>query len=285
MQVIQPEDIRAPAVAGKFYPSDAVELRHTVEQLLQDAPALSDKKLIAAIAPHAGYMYSGGVAAQVFKTLQTCFFPRSHTPSPTVVLISPSHHERFPYVSIFSGRAYRTPLGDVPIAKDLAEALSDRDENFATIWNGHGSEHALEVELPFLQVIWPEFRLVPVVMGEQSWKFCQLLGEHLASLAERFPLFLLASSDLSHYNPYDDAVEIDRRFINHLKRFDPETLYDALEDGECEACGGGPVVATMIAAKALGAEKVDILCYQNSGDVSGDRSMVVGYLAAIFAAI
>jgi hypothetical protein len=285
MQVIQPEDIRAPAVAGKFYPSDALELRHTVDGLLQDAPTLSDKKLIAAIVPHAGYMYSGGVAAHVFKTLQTCSPPRSHTPSPTVVVISPSHRERFPYISIFSGRAYRTPLGDVPIAKDFAEALSDRDENFATIWDGHGSEHALEVELPFLQVIWPEVRLVPVVMGEQSWQFCQLLGEHLASLAERFPMFLLASSDLSHYHSYDDAVEIDRRFISHLKNFDPETLYEALENDVCEACGGGPVVATMIAAKALGAEKVDVLCYQNSGDISGERSMVVGYLAATFDAL
>jgi hypothetical protein len=239
---------------------------------------------MAAMAPHAGYMYSGGVAAHVFKALQAYPPPGPEKSPPTVVVISPSHHEAFPCISVFTGRAYRTPLGEVEVARDLAEKLIARDEHFAAIWNGHRSEHALEVELPFLQIIWPHFRLVPVVMGYQDWELCQVLGEHLAALAKENPIFILASSDLSHYYPYDEAVEIDERFIQKLQRFNPEILHNALESRECEACGGGPIVAAMIAAKALGADTVEVLRYQNSGDVSGDRSAVVGYLAATFQA-
>jgi hypothetical protein len=121
-------------------------------------------------------------------------------------------------------------------------------------------------------------------MGYQDLELCKILGEHLAALGRATPIFILASSDLSHYYSYDDAIKIDERFIHYLQGFDPEALHQALESGECEACGGGPVVAAMIAAKTLGADAADILKYQNSGDVSGDRSTVVGYLAAMFEA-
>jgi AmmeMemoRadiSam system protein B len=290
MRAIRPEDIRAPAVAGTFYPDDAASLRHEVEELLQAAPAPSPAKpIIAAIAPHAGYMYSGVVAAYAFKALQTGYSPSPEEKvPPTIVVIAPSHHEAFPFISVFTGKAYRTPLGEVPIAQELANALIDADANILADWRGHRAEHALEVELPFLQVIWPDFRLVPVVMGDQDWELCRLLGEHLAKLAQEplgasaAPVLILASSDLSHYHPYDEAVRIDARFIKHLQAFDPAALYGALEIAECQACGGGPVVAVMIAAKSLSADGVDILCYQNSGDVCGDRSTVVGYLAATF---
>jgi hypothetical protein len=291
MRVIRPEDIRAPAVAGMFYPEDAVDLRRNIATLLETAaPQLPDKTIVAAIAPHAGYIYSGPVAAYTFKTLQARYPTGAAPPpatdlfSPTVVIIAPSHREAFPYISVFTGRAYLTPLGEVPVAQDFAEALAAADEYIMADWRGHLSEHALEVELPFLQVIWPQFRLVPVVMGQQDWELCKLLGEHLAKLARATPALILASSDLSHYHPYDDAVEIDARFIEYLRAFDPETLHYALEEEVCQACGGGPVVAAMIAAKALGADTVDILRYQNSGDTSGDRSAVVGYLAATLGA-
>jgi hypothetical protein len=284
MREIRPEDIRAPAVAGMFYPEDAAQLRHDVEKLLAEArPQSSTNPIIAAIAPHAGYMYSGPVAAHIFKTLQACYPPsNSDNFFATVVVIAPSHREAFPFISVFTGQAYRTPLGEVPIARDLAQALVDSDAMIHADWRGHRAEHALEVELPFLQIIWPEFRLVPVVMGYQDWDFCQLLGEQIAKLARASPLFILASSDLSHYHSYEEAVKIDQRFIEHLKTFAPEALHRALADEECQACGGGPVVAAMVAAKFLEADGVDILRYQNSGDVSGDRNMVVGYLAATF---
>jgi hypothetical protein len=289
MHAIRPEDIRAPAVAGMFYPADAGELRRNVTALLEvTAPRDSNQSIVAAIAPHAGYMYSGPVAAYTFKTLQSRY-PTGVTPppttdlfSPTVVVIAPSHRTAFPYISVFTGRAYRTPLGEVPVARDFAAALVAADEYIMADWRGHQSEHALEVELPFLQVIWPQFRLVPVVMGQQDWELCRLLGEHLAALARETPCLILASSDLSHYYPYAEAAAIDARFIEYLQAFDPATLHYALEEEACQACGGGPVVAAMIAAKELGADAADILRYQNSGDVSGDHSAVVGYLAATF---
>ncbi len=289
MRAIHSGDIRAPAVAGMFYPEDAGELRRNVETLLEAAtPQYSNKPIVAAIAPHAGYIYSGPVAAYTFKTLQARY-PTSAAPpptteqfSPTVVVIAPSHRETFPYISVFTGQAYRTPLGEVPVAQELAEALVAADEYIMADWRGHLREHALEVELPFLQVIWPQLRLVPVVMGQQDWELCKLLGEHLASLARENAMLILASSDLSHYHSSDDAVEIDARFIDHLRAYDPAALHRALEEEVCQACGGGPVVAAMIAARAIGADTVDILRYQNSGDVSGDRSTVVGYLAATF---
>jgi hypothetical protein len=284
MREIRAEDIRAPAVAGMFYPEDVAQLRHEVEKLLEEAnPRDPNKSLIAAVAPHAGYMYSGVVAAEVFKTLQGYFpSPAVEKKFPTVVVIAPSHREAFPFISIFTGHSYRTPLGEVPIARDLAQALVDSDPMIHADWRGHRAEHALEVELPFLQIIWPEFRLVPVVMGYQDWEFCRLLGEQIAKLGREFPVFILASSDLSHYFSYQQAMEIDGRFIQHLQTFDPEDLHRALENDECQACGGGPVVAAMIAAKLLGADAIDVLRYQNSGDVSGDHGAVVGYLAAMF---
>ncbi len=291
MRAIRPEDIRAPAVAGMFYPEDAGELRRTVKALLETAaPRTSGQPIVAALAPHAGYIYSGPVAAYTFKALQAQRFlgattsPAADQFSPTVVIIAPSHREAFPYVSVFTGRAYRTPLGEVPVARDFAEALVAADEYIMADWSGHRSEHALEVELPFLQVLWPHFRLVPVVMGQQDWELCRLLGEHLAALARETSCLILASSDLSHYHPYADAVKIDARFIEYLQAFDPVTLHYALEEEACQACGGGPVVAAMVAAQALGADAVNILRYQNSGDVSGDYGAVVGYLAATFEA-
>jgi AmmeMemoRadiSam system protein B len=291
MPAIRSEDIRAPAVAGMFYPEDPTALRRTVETLLEKAqPAITKKRIIAAVAPHAGYMYSGPVAAHTFKTLQACCPlnvatpPEDEKPVPTVVVIAPSHREPFPYISVFAGQAYRTPLGDVPLAGDFIEALVAADENIVADAKGHGAEHALEVELPFLQVVWPRFHLVPVIMGDQDWELCRILGEHLAKLARTFPAIILASSDLSHYYAYQDAVAKDQLFIKHLQAFDPQGLHDALENAACEACGGGAVAVAMIAARALGADTVDILCYQNSGDVTGDHSMVVGYLAAAFEA-
>jgi len=280
MREIRAGDIRAPAVAGMFYADDATQLRREVEKLLAAAdPSLPTNEIIAAVSPHAGYMYSGGVAAYAFKTLQARYSPPN---SPTVFLIAPSHREAFPFISIFTGQSYRTPLGEAPIARELAQALVDSDPMIHADWRGHRTEHALEVELPFLQVIWPQFRLVPVVMGDQHGELCRLLGEQIAKLCRASPALILASSDLSHYFSYEEAVQFDECFIQHLKTFDPEALQRALENEECHACGGGPVVAAMIAAQALGADTVDILRYQNSGDVSGDHNMVVGYLAATF---
>ena len=279
IDAIPAEAVRPPAVAGGFYPGSADSLRELVDELMQTAASTASQNLpVAAISPHAGYMYSGGVAAHLYKRLQ-------QRPVQTVAVIAPSHFEYFPFVTVFTGHSYRTPLGEVPVARDLANRLAQSHELIEPAWNGHRfqsehSEHAIEVQLPFLQVAVPGCRVIPIIMGDQSWELCEVLGQKLAELAAESPVLILVSSDLSHYHHYDEAVSIDKRFIDLLLTLDPERLFQALKNRECEACGGGPMVAAMVAAKQLAADSVEVLCYKNSGDVCGDRGRVVGYVAA-----
>ncbi|NUO82255.1 AmmeMemoRadiSam system protein B [candidate division KSB1 bacterium] len=273
------EAIRKAAVAGKFYPSSPQALRRTVAELLAQAHlAHSPSNLFALISPHAGYMYSGGVAAHAYKLL--------HARAPRIVaVIAPSHFERFPFISIFGGRAYATPLGEVPIAQSLVAKLLQSDDLFLSSWHGHcdsgnRAEHAVEVQLPFLQTALPDCKLLPIVMGEQSWALCETLGRNLALLAAEHSMLIIASSDLSHYHSAEEALQLDQLCMDLLLARDPKRLFAALEQRDCEACGAGPIVATMLAAEQLHANHIDILCHSHSGVVSGDMNYVVGYLAA-----
>jgi AmmeMemoRadiSam system protein B len=276
MTVLSHEEIRPPAVAGAFYPGEPSRLRSEVERLLRNATVHRDlKEIVGMLAPHAGYVYSGRVAAEAYRQLEG----RNYR---VVVIISPSHHEYFRGISVFAGRGYETPLGLVPVDLDLVERLAARDEFLATGWAGHRSEHALEVQLPFLQVLFEDVQLVPVVMGDQSYDLCSFLGRVLAEELRDDRALIIASSDLSHYYTYAEAVALDSRAKEFVRRFDADGLAEALERRDVEACGGGPLVATMMACKMLGATHSKVLMYQNSGDVTGDRSAVVGYLSAAF---
>jgi AmmeMemoRadiSam system protein B len=280
-EAIQPDAIRRPTVAGKFYPADPQILQQEIEELLQRAQSQPRPDHLAAlIAPHAGYPYSGSVAAHAYKLLRP-------VKARTIIVIAPSHFEKFPFISVFNGKSYRTPLGELPVDKALAAKLLEGDAPFAAAWNGHRdhggrTEHALEIQLPFLQMICPECTIVPVVMGQQRWDLCETLGRHLARLAQEASFVILASSDLSHYHSHEEAVQLDRHFMELLTAQEPRALYEAVARHECEACGAGPVIATMIAAQELHADRVDLLCYNTSGETSGDFSRVVGYLAASF---
>ncbi|MDZ7269231.1 MAG: AmmeMemoRadiSam system protein B [candidate division KSB1 bacterium] len=275
------EAVRAAAVAGMFYPENPQVLSRVVNDLLaQTQIESSPGRFVAGIAPHAGYRYSGPVAAHTYALLR-------HQPPATIVLIAPSHWEYFPFVSVFSGRGYCTPLGEVPVAAALAGQLIQKHENFLATWHGHrvqaeGGEHAIEVQLPFVQRVAPDATILPIVMGEQSWDLCEALGQALAELATETPLAIIASSDLSHYHNDAEARRRDGYFIELLQAGEPEPLYEALQQRVCEACGGGPIVAALLAARRLGAAHVRVLRYQNSGDTSGDYSRVVGYVAAAF---
>ncbi len=276
MSVLSHEEIRPPAVAGAFYPGEPSRLRAEVERLLRNATVHRGlKEIVGLLAPHAGYIYSGRVAAEAYRQLEG----RSYR---VVVIISPSHHEYFRGISVFTGRGYETPLGVVPVDTELVERLITHDEFLATGWAGHRSEHALEVQLPFLQVVFKDLRLLPLVMGDQSYDLCDFLAHVLAEELRDDRALIVASSDLSHYHPYRQAMQLDGRVQDYVQRFDPDGLAEALERRECEACGGGPLVATMMASKMLGATDSKVLMYQNSGDVTGDTSAVVGYLSAVF---
>ena len=273
------ERVREAAVAGAFYPKDAKELASTVDGFLAQASVPAQKgQVIALVAPHAGYPYSGAVAAHAYALLKGRTVKR-------VVVIAPSHYRAFPYTAVFDGDAYETPLGKVPVDKEFARKLARASPHIKLSSDGHvptaeGAEHALEVQLPFLQRVLGQFELVPVIMGEQSYEENRALGVALAKLIRgTTDTLIVASSDLSHYHPYAAAVALDHKVLNGVQEWDYLTLSDNFEMRTWEACGGGPIVAAMIAAERLGATRAAILKYANSGDVTGDKTRVVGYSA------
>jgi len=269
--------IRPPAAAGvnSFYPDDPDELRQQVNELLERAPIKKVQGEIKGIvAPHAGYIYSGYTAAVAYKLLKGKTFE-------TVAIISPSHRDRFEGISIFDGKGYRTPLGIVEVDTDLREELLNVDGIIVQSNLGHRSEHALEVQLPFLQTVLKDFRILPIVMGEQDQEYCEVLGEALSKVLQNKNALIVASSDLSHYHDYATATKLDSLVVDSVGKLDFHGLLNKLEKQQCEACGGGPIAAMLIAAIKLGANRAEVVHYCNSGDVTGDRSWVVGYLSAV----
>jgi len=272
--------IRPPAVAGSFYPGSPTELVKMIAEFFHAAPKPRiDGSPVAIIAPHAGYVYSGAIAARGYKILEGEDFK-------TVIVISPSHSMYFKGVAAFGGAAYSTPLGNSPIDRELT--LSIADGNPVSISdNGHDSgggrsEHALEVQLPFLQTVLGKFQLVALVMGDQDYSTCEALGKSIAkAVAKRNDVLIVASSDLSHFHHADSAQVLDLLIKHRIEGFDYEGLSDDLARGNSEACGGGPIIAAMIACEKLGATKAMITGFGNSGDVTGDSSNVVGYLSGV----
>lgn len=268
--------IRPPAVAGMFYPDNPSVLSSQIDELLNRTKTHQlVGELRGLISPHAGYVYSGYTAANGYKLLEGKSYD-------TVVIVGPSHREYFDGISVYSGSGYRTPLGDVEIDGELREALI-RDRGVIVASNfGHREEHAVEVQIPFLQKLLGNFKILPIVMGDQKREYCQLLADKLANTlnVKNKKILLVASTDLSHYYHYDVACKLDKIIIDDVQRFDYNQLMEDLETERAEACGGGPTVAMLAAAKKLGATKTEILHYCNSGDVTGDKEGVVGYLSA-----
>jgi len=267
---IDPKEIRRSVIAGSWYPGSADELRRTIDSFLGNVPeGKVAGELIGLIAPHAGYIYSGQVAAYAYKQLEDMSFNK-------VVIISPVHQFYPGRYTVTTKRYYQTPLGLVEVDAQTVEAIG-QEVSLSRV--DQDSEHSLEIQLPFLQRVLRDFKLVPIMLGDQGLSACQALSEALAKAIEGENALLLASTDLSHYHDYDTAVRLDRVVLKHIEAFDPEGLARDLAAGRCEACGGGPVIAAMLTAKALGADKAEVLKYANSGDVTGDRWHVVGYMA------
>ncbi|MBZ5646346.1 MAG: AmmeMemoRadiSam system protein B [Acidobacteriia bacterium] len=273
--------VRPPAVAGSFYPADPKALTAMVDGFLArvDQPATAEP-ILAMVAPHAGYPFSGPVAAYSYAQLKGRKISR-------VVVIAPSHYESFPFVAAYDGDAYRTPLGEIPVDKQFVKELAKATPVVQISSRGHapaahGGEHALEVELPFLQRVLGEFTLVPLVMGDQSFDQDRSLGLALAKLIHGPETLIVASSDLSHYHPQQDAAQMDRKMLKALEEWDYRALSRNIDARVWEACGGGPIIAAMIAAEKLGANHAQVLKYATSGDTSGDKGRVVGYAAIAF---
>ncbi|MGD0771409.1 MAG: AmmeMemoRadiSam system protein B [Candidatus Solibacter sp.] len=271
----QAPKIRPPAVAGSFYPADPKELGSMFDGVLAKAAPTPLENVVALVAPHAGYPYSGPVAAYSYALLKGRKYDR-------VVVIAPSHYEAFGFSSVYDGAAYTTPFGQVPVDQAFAAKLAKASPLIKLSGAGHTPsadrpEHALEVQLPFLQRVIGQFQLVPIIMGDQSYDACRALGVALAKLVAGTNTLIVASSDLSHYHTYDEAVKLDHKTLKAIEEYDYFDLSRNLELRVWEACGGGPIVATMIAAERLGATQAKLLHYANSGDTAGDHSRVVGY--------
>ncbi|MBN1213275.1 MAG: AmmeMemoRadiSam system protein B [candidate division Zixibacteria bacterium] len=272
-------EIRKPAVAGMFYPGNAAELAKTIagffaeveKKPLEGAP-------LALIAPHAGYPYSGKVAATAFKLLEG-------EDIETVVVVSPFHAVFFRGSSVYEGAGYETPLGVVETDRELSEKIAGihPDVYFSNMGHSTGStrgEHALEVMLPFLQIALGKFKLVAIVMGEQEPESIRALGETLGIALRGVNALLVASTDLSHFHNAKKAEKLDGAVRAAVEKYDPEMLLNTLASGRGEACGGGPLAAVMMATKRLGGQKVQLLDYANSGETTGDFTEVVGYFSA-----
>ena len=266
---------RPAAVAGTWYPGNARALTSAVEQHLTAATREIGGDLVALIAPHAGLMYSGPVAAHAYAQLRGRRFD-------VAVIIGPSHFVGFTGVAVVARGGFETPLGVVAIDEDCAQALMRAAPIVREHPPAHAREHSVEMQLPFLRHLAPETKIVPLVMGYQTAETAAALGDALGDVLYARDALIVASSDLSHYQSADRAAALDGVVTGCVANFDPDALQHALDARPDHACGGGPMVATMRAAKVLGAKDAVVLDYADSGDVSGDKSAVVGYMAAAF---
>jgi hypothetical protein len=266
--------LRKAAVAGLFYPAEPTNLSEEVKLLLSvSLPEKNFKNIFGIVSPHAGYIYSGRTAAYGFNLLKNKNYHN-------VIILSPSHKEYFPGISIYDGDAYSTPLGTVEVNKDLANKIIEGSKTIFLGEQGHRQEHAIEVQLPFLQTVLNDFQIVPIVIGDQSKLFVDELAKQLAKVIDENTV-VVASSDMSHYHSRQQADILDSIVEDAINNFEYDKLQDYLDKRVCEACGGGPIVATMKAASLANKKNSLVLNRSDSGDVTGDFNEVVGYLSAV----
>ncbi|MBN2279889.1 MAG: AmmeMemoRadiSam system protein B [Candidatus Marinimicrobia bacterium] len=266
---------RKPAVAGTFYPGEATKLKKDIQKYLSAVPALDEFANIAGIiSPHAGYIFSGPVAATAFKAI-------AHLKPKTVIVFSPSHQEYFQKYSIYPGDSYTTPLGELKINDDLRSKLLNNPHVIQST-AGHKAEHALEVQLPFLQEIFSHrFEIVPVVIGDVTIEMMDSVAGALANLNLTEDFLVIASSDLSHFHSYELANTIDRELLDLLQSYNLDEIAAGIDDHTLEACGIMPIYTLMKYTAERSKAVCKILDYRNSGDTAGDKYRVVGYAAGI----
>jgi MEMO1 family protein len=265
--------LRLPAVAGRFYPSDAQELARQVASFCVTPPE-PRRQAIACMVPHAGYIYSGGVAGAVYARLN---FPNRF------LMLGPRHFPRGKPQAILSEGAWLTPLGRAEIDTELAAALKRAHPALIDDGVAHHSEHALEVQLPFLQILAGNFRFVPIALGTVNFGELEALGRAIATVLTRMaePVLIIASSDMNHYESDEVTRRKDHLALERLLALDARGLYDIVRNANISMCGFGPAVSMLTASGLLGAKRATLVRYATSGDVSGDRDEVVGYAGVI----
>jgi len=267
--------LRLPAVAGQFYPADPSELLSHVRQFTKQT-SKQDKKLVkACLVPHAGYVYSGQVAGAVLGQIE---IPQS------ILILGVRHFPRGESAAILSDGAWRTPFGDAPIDSQLANALKSKCALLKEDAVAHAQEHSLEVQLPFLQVLRPDFRFVPIALGTIRFEELQTIGEAIGELLSerKAETLFLTTSDLNHYEDETTTRRKDERAIAKLEAMDQRGLYDACRSESISMCGLGPAVAMLFALKKMGATRAETVMHATSAAVSGDYRRVVGYVGMTF---
>ena len=265
--------IRPPAVAGMFYDAKPDRLLADVRRHLEASPAAA-ALAFGAIVPHAGYVYSGPVAGAVYANLRI---------PPAAVVLCPNHTGRGEAAALDPSDAWRTPLGDVPVDRALADRIESLAPSLRLDAEAHRREHSLEVQLPFLQHLRPDVRFVPICLGRPDLALCRELGEALASLCEEEdePPLLLASSDMNHYESREVGRRKDELALARVAQLDAEGLYRTVLTESISMCGFLPATALLFAARASGASGARVVARRDSGDETGDTTSVVGYAGVV----
>lgn len=278
------KSVRPAAVAGSFYSSTSYQLRKTIRTLLDNAPVYSTEgEIVTAVAPHAGYVYSGSIAASTYKQLTNVDFD-------TLIIIGhDSYRDTVAYTCPVD--YFRTPLGDVPVDREMIDKMHAFNRGIKSNQTIHSDDHTIEIQLPFLQVMGKNCKIVPILFGNPTIKNCRILADAILSAAGDKKVFVLASTDMSHYPSYESANKVDKSTLEELKGMDIEAFFRHLKKQErlsvpglqTVMCARGGVGTAILFAKALGANQARILQYANSGDVSfGDKNRVVGYSSVLF---
>lgn len=269
-------DIKQPDLAGSWYPASKEILSSVLDSYLKEAKAVSvDGNIVAVIAPHAGIMYSGPVAACSYKAVEG----RSYN---TVVILGFSHRKSFDGVSVYSDGYFNTPLGGLAVDSQFASDLTARSKKTVFYPEAFKDENSIEMQLLFIKKVLPNAKIVPVAFGSSSFTYCESVSDALADLLKnRDDVLLVASTDMSHYHPEEEARRIDLASTELLKTFSARGIFDKSVTGEQIFCGYMPVATALLTAQKIGADKIDILQYSNSGNITGDTKSVVGYVSAV----
>ena len=268
--------LKKSIIAGSWYPGNPSILKRDIENYFNSVSSPELKgEVVGLISPHAGYMYSGQIAAHAYNLIRGKKYD-------VVIVVGPSHRVAFHGVSVFSRGGYETPLGIVPVDEGLAEEIKKISPIVADFPGAHLQEHSVEIQLPFLQIALGDFLFLPLVMGDQDVNTCQELAEAIYKASRGKKILIVGSSDLSHFYSYNVAKKMDAIVLDYLKNGDAIGLLKSLENGEVEACGGGPMAVSILVARMMKAKKAYLLKYANSGDVTRDKNSVVGYASAVY---
>jgi len=264
--------IREPVVAGQFYPGTASGLRAMISKLVE--PGAKRQEVLGVVMPHAGYIYSGYVAGAVVSRIEL---------KDVFIIMGPNHTGMGRAFAIMTEGTWRTPLGDVEIDSGLARMVLGESKHLEEDDGAHLFEHSIEVQVPFLQYFKPEVRIVPIVLSHARLGVYREIGQALARAVKGYgnQVTLLASSDMTHYEPHESAKRKDERAIEAILKLDEEELMRRVAELDISMCGYAPVVCLIVACKELGAKSAELVKYQTSGDTSGDYRSVVGYAGII----